>query len=305
MMNPKAIEEQAIFWHATDLGGIELLKAKFITQTFPRHIHEGYVIGVIERGAEKFYYRGATHTAPAGAVIVINPGEVHTGQSADGQGWSYRTLYPRADALKKLTVELGGPPQIPFFPAPVIRDNHLAYLIRNLHRTLESSESTLERETVFMVAMAQLIRRHAADKPILPTARVEPQAIRQVRDYLEAHYAENISLNHLAQLANFSPFYLNRVFRQMMGLPPYAYLTQIRITNAKKLLTLGEPIAQVALETGFVDQSHFSRHFKRFVGVTPGQYRPETSAAPVSYLSNPSRDPSMENHPSIPLRYSG
>jgi AraC-like DNA-binding protein len=274
-MDSTTSKEKAIFWHAADLGGIELLKAKFITHTFPRHIHEGYVIGVIERGAEKFYYRGATHTAPAGAVIVINPGEVHTGQAADGQGWSYRTLYPQADALKRRVAELGGPAEPPFFPTPVINDNHLAHLIRHLHRTLESSESTLERETIFMVTMAQLIRRHAADKPILPLTQAEPQAISQIRDYLEANYAENISLNQLAELVNFSPFYLNRVFRQMMGLPPYAYLTQVRITNAKRLLRLGQPLAQVALETGFVDQSHLNRHFKRFVGVTPGQYRPE------------------------------
>ena len=63
-----------------------------------------------------------------------------------------------------------------------------------------------------------------------------------------------------------------RVFRKVLGLPPHAYLVQVRITQAKKLLASGMAIAEVAAETGFSDQSHLHRHFKRIVGVTPGQY---------------------------------
>ncbi len=63
-----------------------------------------------------------------------------------------------------------------------------------------------------------------------------------------------------------------RVFRQETGLPPHTYLIQLRINQAKAHLQAGETIAEVAAATGFSDQSHLTRRFKRIVGVTPGQY---------------------------------
>jgi AraC-like DNA-binding protein len=94
-----------------------------------------------------------------------------------------------------------------------------------------------------------------------------------VREYLEAQYTENISLDAIARIANLSPFYLIRTFRKCTGLPPHEYLTQIRIARAKTLLAQGNAISQVADNTGFADQSHLTRYFKRIVGVTPGQYQ--------------------------------
>jgi AraC-like DNA-binding protein len=70
-----------------------------------------------------------------------------------------------------------------------------------------------------------------------------------------------------------SPFHLLRVFRAAVGLPPHAYQIQLRVARAKELLRAGMPIAAVAVEVGFVDQSHLTRHFKRLVGVPPGRYR--------------------------------
>lgn len=66
-----------------------------------------------------------------------------------------------------------------------------------------------------------------------------------------------------------------RTFRRSIGLSPYAYLTQIRVEAAKKLLNEGASIADVASDIGFTDQSHLTRHFKRITGVTPGQYLPQ------------------------------
>jgi AraC-like DNA-binding protein len=93
-----------------------------------------------------------------------------------------------------------------------------------------------------------------------------------VRHYLEAHYMDNPSLETLAQIAGLSPFHFVRVFRQATGLPPHTYLTQLRINRAKAQLQAGDPIADVAAATGFSDQSHLTRRFKRIVGVTPGQF---------------------------------
>jgi len=271
MMHPT--KEQTKFWHAPEIGQVELLKARYITHSFAPHTHEGYAIGVIVYGAEAFIYKRGNYVAPAGSVVVINPGEVHTGHAVDEVGWKYRMIYPEASLLQNIASELKGrPTHIPDFQAAVIDDPELAQALKQLHLTLECSESAIEKEEVFNTVLAQLIIRYA-DERLAPTAiKNQPQSVQRARQYLEANYHYNISLKDLAHHVNLSPFYLSRVFRKMVGLPPHAYLTQLRIQKAKMLLRLGLPIAQVALNTGFVDQSHLNRHFKRIVGVTPGQY---------------------------------
>jgi len=76
-----------------------------------------------------------------------------------------------------------------------------------------------------------------------------------------------------ARVAGLSPCHLNRVFRRALGLPPHAFQTQLRVVRAGALLRRGWPLAAVAAETGFADQSHLTRRFKTVVGVTPGAYR--------------------------------
>ena len=96
--------------------------------------------------------------------------------------------------------------------------------------------------------------------------------MKRVREYLEANFMHNVSLSQLSTLTGISPYYLLRAFRKTVGLPPFEYLLHLRILSAKELLRQGHPLIEVALETGFVDQSHFTRHFKRIVGFTPGQF---------------------------------
>lgn len=273
-MKTQPTQERVKFWHAYELGKLELLHATYITHTFARHIHDGFAIGIIEQGAEGFYYRGADHIAPAGSIVVINPGEVHTGQAATDAGWTYRMLYPAVPLVQKAMVEATGRfTDIPDFAEPVIQDDHLRQLIRQLHLILENPVTTaLERESHFVSTLVQLINRHATHAPNLRPAGREHGAVRRVREYLDAHYAENILLDQLAVIANLSPFHLLRAFRTEIGLPPHAYLTQVRVERAKALLVQGWPMAQVAFETGFADQSHLTKRFKGIVGVAPGQY---------------------------------
>ena len=274
MTLPFKAQEQTKFWQAGDIGDLDLLRATYITHTFSRHTHQGYAIGVIERGAETFYYRGQIHIAPAGTVVVINPDEVHTGQAVDESGWTYRMLYPEISLVQQAAAQVPSLTEaIPNFPNPVIQDPYLADRIRNLHIVLETSESQLERESYFISTLAELIIRHADSGLRSASFKVVHNPVRQARDYMKAYYADRISLNRLAAVANLSPYHFIRIFQAAVGLPPHAYLNQIRIERAKELLSQGGSIAQIAAATGFSDQSHLSKRFKRIVGVTPGQYR--------------------------------
>jgi AraC-like DNA-binding protein len=266
--------ESATYWHDASLGNLELLKASFVTHAFAPHTHEGFAIGVIELGAETFTYRRQLRVAPAGSIVLINPGEMHTGEAlTTEQGWRYRMLYPDAPMLQRAASEvMGHNAGVPFFPEPVVHDARLARLLLYLHAALEAGESQLERESRLLWTMAQLVVRYADDRPSIRPARGEQDLAARVRAHLQQHLSENVTLNDLSREINMSAFHLLRTFRDAAGLPPHAYLNQLRVARAKLLLREGMPIADVALTLGFSDQSHLNRHFKRIVGVTPGQF---------------------------------
>lgn len=265
--------ETATLWRAEQLDGLELLRATYITHAFARHAHETFAIGVIEEGVHTFWWRGATHLTPPGDIVVVNPSEIHTGQAARDTGYTYRMLYPPTDLLQRVAGDIYGRAWgIPFFPRAVIHDPVLARQIRDFHLTMERPASALERETRLVQALATLILRHAELRPPERDGGPGHAAVRRARAFLDEHFAEEVSLAQLATIAEVSPFYLARAFRAHVGVPPHTYLEGVRVARAKSLLIAGHRLAQVAFDTGFVDQSHFTHRFKRAVGVTPGQY---------------------------------
>jgi AraC-like DNA-binding protein len=267
------VKETATFWHAGDIGELELLKASYVSHTFSRHTHAGYVIAIIERGVEAYDYRGRTHFAVPGDIILINPDTVHTGHAGVKSGWSYRVFYPCIDLLQGLAEDMAQKKgDIPYFDATVIHDPLLARDMQRLHRILERSASRLDRQFWFNAVMGRLLATHAGNPPPIKPPRHEHRALQKAVAYIHDTLCENISLEALSSHAGLSPYYFSRIFTRHMGLPPHAYRKQLRIHKAKQLLRNRIPISQVAVETGFADQSHLTRHFKQIVGVTPGQY---------------------------------
>ena len=266
--------ENVIFWRDLHLDNLELLRATYITHTFSPHVHERFAIGVVQRGATATSYRHAHYDIPAGTIIVINPGEVHTGEAASEQGWTYRMFYPRAGQLQQIASEWFDHAQdISFFSSPAIEDAELAESLLNLHFLLENeASSVVERESLFLSTMVQLITRHADDSRLAGEVKSDRECVRKVQDYIEAHYAEHLSLAQLAALVDLTPCYMLRLFTKTFGVPPHAYLTQVRLRQAKHLLGQGASIADTACQTGFADQSHMTHRFKRVFGITPGQY---------------------------------
>ena len=273
-MAAKAADDQSVkFWSLPQAPGIELLRAKYTTQNFSRHIHDGYAFGVIEQGALAFSYRGEHLVAPAGAINLVIPGEAHDGQAATPDGWSYRMFYLAPDLLEQVAAELFGQTRRPFFSAGVIHDANLASQISIVHRGLESKAvMKLEQESSVLNLLATFITRYSERRTELESDKQEALAVKLVQEYIEAHYNANISLQDLVQVCHLSSFYLIRVFRQHFGVPPHVFQKQVRIRRAKEYLAQGCLPVTVAHETGFVDQSHFSRQFKQITGLTPGQY---------------------------------
>jgi AraC-like DNA-binding protein len=206
-------------------------------------------------------------------LILINPSAVHTGEAVDEQGFEMRSLYPTISHMETAVLELTGRHQaLPFFKEVQVDHRLARNSVLSLHKALSQGAGALERESRFLWTMAQLIKRYADLSSTEQKLGREKKAIQQARRYIDEHFAQGVRLNDLARYVALSPYYLLRVFRAEVGMPPYAYLESVRIRQAQRLIDTGKPLAEVAIEVGFSSQSHLTRHFKNIIGVTPGQY---------------------------------
>ncbi|EJM71779.1 AraC family transcriptional regulator [Pseudomonas sp. GM55] len=265
--------ESIHFWQTPPLAGVELLSARYIDHRFAPHVHDGYVIGMIMAGAQRYRYRGAEHLAGSGTLVLINPDELHTGHKGTEDGWLYRAFYPDSEQILSLLAELELPTHNPpAFGATLYRDQDLVNGFCQLHRLLESPATALQQQTAWRELMLSLLQRHAA-VPDAAKPGKEHRAVSLAKELLHAQLAAPPSLETLAAAVNLSPFHFARVFRRATGMPPHTWLIQQRIARARGLLQSGCLPLEVATQLGFADQSHLSRQFKQVYGVGPGAYR--------------------------------
>ena len=265
-------KEWTKIWHNPQLD-VGLFQAFYVHHAYPRHSHDYYVICVIERGRQSFIHQGAKHFTPPGGVILINPGAVHTGQAADEHGFEMCSLYPTTAHMQTAVFELTGRHQaLPFFTDVRVDHGWVMDNVLALHKALAQGASALECESRFTWTLAQLIKRYADIRFNEQRLGQERRAVQQARRYIDECFAQGISLTQLAEQVALSPYYLLRVFRAEVGMPPYTYLESVRIRQAQRLIEAGKPLAEVAVEVGFSSQSHLTHRFKQIIGATPGQY---------------------------------
>jgi len=120
--------------------------------------------------------------------------------------------------------------------------------------------------------LTYLIISFSETPPLICSIGEQKDSIKRVCDYIRQNYAENLSLKKLAGVACLSPFHFQREFKKSIGITPHEYLSDFRVGKSKKMLLNSEDIADIAIQLGFFDQSHFSRIFRRMVGVPPGKY---------------------------------
>ena len=251
---------------------VEAYQFQGVMQAFPNHFHEHYVIGFIERGRRNLKVRGTCHLTAPGDLLLFNPGENHACEAHDGQPLDYRCINIEPAVMAKAAREIFGTETQPLFQQSVVFHSELIGDLRDLHSMILRGERGVQKEERFYFLLAQLLRDYAqsGEREPAPERRAEVCA---VCDYLAANAAEQISLDTLSEIAGLSKYYLLRAFTKETGITPYSYLETIRIDRAKALLRAGVSPAEAALASGFSDQSHFSNTFKRFIGLTPGQYR--------------------------------
>ncbi|KIG04472.1 helix-turn-helix transcriptional regulator [Caballeronia concitans] len=275
-MNAPRFSNAARYWRSPLVPDADMVTAEYYDHAFTPHWHDAYTVPVIEAGAECYDYRGSRYVAEAGSVPVINPGELHTGARAVDAGWRYRVFYLPVPFVEGIAREMSPRAASPWFAAEIIRDADLARRLVIAHRALESAGSRadpLAAETALVDAVSTLLARHALERPSAAPPAADAVRVATMKARLADDILEPVTLAELARTVGLSTFHAARLFTRETGLAPHAWRNQLRIVRALPALRAGASIADVAAASGFTDQSHFTRHFKRAFGVAPGRWR--------------------------------
>ena len=258
---------------------VEVLRTVYRAMTFPRHTHDFYAIGVGLRGVGSIWYRGECHVRRRGDVVVIPPGEVHTGGvGPQSPILSYLAAYVPAPLIERCAAVEGFGATLMSIRSPVLRDTAVCRALLDLSVILPSphkgGHAAPAAQDALVLAIATLVRRHGR----MPSTRKpleDPALVRTTREIIQSCYADSArtSLGALARASGVTSFHVVRAFTRSMGVAPHHYLLQVRVERARALLAAGTSPSTVAAMTGFVDQSHLTAQFKRYVGITPGRYQ--------------------------------
>jgi AraC-like DNA-binding protein len=273
----RAAREDLTYRRDGALEGAALATARYGAHEFGRHVHDELVIVMTEFGGGQCNTRAGSDVSGPGTVWVFAPGEYHCGEVWDEKAWHYRAIYLDMQGLAALSAvfnEESRDDRLLHIPPGLYRDEQLCSLLLKAHTSLDENASTplMERQAHWWAAMGMLFGRYGQPTPSESHGGREGHRMAKVKDYLAAQFQRDIPIDELARLVGLSRYHLMRAFCKEYGLPPHAYVNQLRLIAAKQWLAAGRSAADAAVSAGFYDQSHLNRVFKKAYGITPGAY---------------------------------
>lgn len=254
-------------WRPRVAGVVEVFHARFTEYAYPMHVHDAWTLLIVDDGAVRYDLDRHEHGTPHDTVTLLPPHVPHNGAPATPEGFRKRVVYLDASHLPD---DLIGPA----VDGPDLRDPLLRDRVGRLHTALTRPGEELEAGSR-LALIGERLRAGLAARPVVaPPA--DPLLARRLRELLDAHVVDGLTLEAAAALLNAHPTHLVRAFSRAYGIAPHQYLMSRRVGRARRLLLDGCPPTEVATSTGFYDQAHLTRHFGRLVGVPPGRYRAGT-----------------------------
>lgn len=241
-------------------------------QSFDRHIHDQFGIGLIDSGGHASSSGRGMVEAETGDVITVSPGEVHDGRPLGQDGRVWRMLYLDPDIVADVVRDVTeGKDRSREFINPVLKDPQLGRVFRNLFASVTASGTDGDpgaAEDCLHLAIARLIH----EVPLNARSSGTPGSILVIKDLIDDDPVSAPALSELASHGGISRYQLIRGFARAVGLTPHAYRTQRRLLLARRLIASGATLCSAAIDSGFADQSHLTRAFSRSFGITPGAY---------------------------------
>lgn len=264
-------QEQRHIYYDRDLK-IEAYNLSGIAQKFPNHFHEFYVIGFVYGGKRHLWCKGCEYDLTVGDLIIFNPLDNHFCSPISDEILDYRALNIPSNVMLNLLKQITGTNSFTYFSKNVIHNSNITKYVSNLYNTIIFQSSKQDKENAFFKLLDSLLQENLISHKGKSNSS-SCEVIKNLCNYIELNYANNISLDDLLTMTHFKKSYLIRLFTKQVGVAPYRYLQSVRIGKAKKYLEQGIPPIETAYMTGFSDQSHFSNYFKDFIGLTPKQYQ--------------------------------
>lgn len=261
------------------LEGVKIHASHFSRQRIaPRHVHHDYAFGLAIEGAVEIDcgHCGETHLLQPNSLLLTEAYEVYAGRALGKPPWRYLSILISKEKLTSVFDSLadGKEIKLPHFTRAAVENDDFRRLFLAFYESLNGERTRLEQESLLFDWLFSIGNNYTDDSKAVYSRRIytETKAVRRASEYIRENVAENIRLESLAEIARLSPFHLNRTFSAQIGLPPHQFQNQLRIEKSIELLAEKRNLAEIALETGFSDQSHFNRFFKRYTGVTPKRF---------------------------------
>lgn len=272
-IGPPLATEVITFSRPPGLSGVEIMAADN-SPRLCRVYHETYTVCTLfdaGGGGAEWAYRSRLHSAGAGELMLMEPGELHATKRIYGGGGTYRVVMVATEVIRDLVDDVGTDGSLPHFGLAASDCPELFGSFARFHSSVESGAAVFEQECRLAGCLRQVLERCAERPPCAPPAG-SALALARMRDLINDAYGRDIRLEDLAQAAGMSRYHLCRAFANQYGLPPHAYLLRVRVARAMVLLSRGMNPVEVAFLTGFCDQSHLGRQFRAVLGVTPRRY---------------------------------
>ncbi|MAL97103.1 AraC family transcriptional regulator [Hydrocarboniclastica marina] len=265
-----------IFWRDPRMPYVELRKVEDGRQVcYAPHTHVQWSMGAITGGQSTFLYGDSAYQVAAGSLVLINPERVHACNPIDGQPWAYFMLYVDRHWLARLLFQAGlfGAPHWRDMPYDVVESpRYFADFCAMAEFLMSRTADIVAKEHRLRNFLIDFLTGQAGTSAQWPVAEELPERLAAVADHLDAHCTDHLALEELSAWAGYSPSYFIRAFKTHFGLTPHAYQINRRVQRGQQNLKQGVSVAEAALESGFSDQPHFQRLFKRLVAATPGDY---------------------------------
>ncbi|WP_189186115.1 helix-turn-helix transcriptional regulator [Streptomyces albiflavescens] len=259
-----APQREITAWRPHVPGVVEVFHAHYTEYAYPMHVHEAWTLLIVDDGAVRYDLDRHEHGTPHDTVSLLPPHVPHNGSPVTEHGFRKRVLYLD---LSRLDESLIGPA----VDGPDLVDPVLRRRVGQLHRALAHPGDEWEAESR-LTLIAERLRGHLRPR-LVEEPRPDRPLAHRLRELLDERLVQGIALDEAAALVHAHPAHLVRAFSGAYGIAPHQYLMSRRVDRARRLLLEGGRPAEVATATGFYDQSHLTRHFRRLVGVSPGRYR--------------------------------
>ncbi len=257
------------FYHDKDLPFFELKLCNTRELSYKKHAHEEYSIGIVDHGRSRFWYEGKVDELYPKTMVFLPPDLVHACNPINRGLWKYKMLFINQDWVRGFMKSQGS-----LFNESIVKDvssYRTFQMVDRMMENLKSNASPLEKEESIVAVFEQAL---SGEKRICDmSCKKEQPKIVIIREYLRSCFLEKVTLNQLERISGLNKFYIIRLFKDLFKISPHTYQTLLRVNYAKKELGKHRQLAEVALEAGFYDQSHFIKVFKNYMGITPDKYQ--------------------------------